>query len=57
VRINPQEGLIEMDENNDLKHEIRIQMSQVEIIEIKETTKEGRNQQTQSLGQEGNKNN
>jgi hypothetical protein len=57
VRINPQEGLIEMDENNDLKHEIRIQMSQVEIIEIEETTKEGRNQQTQSLGQEGNKNN
>lgn len=57
MRINPQEGLIEMDENNDLKHEIRIQMSQVEIIEIEETTKEGRNQQTQSLGQEGNKNN
>jgi hypothetical protein len=32
-------------------------MSQVEGIEIEETTEKGRNRQTQSFGQEGNKNN
>jgi hypothetical protein len=46
-----------MDEHGNLKHRVGIQKSQVEGIEIDETVEKGRNQQTQSSGQEGNENN
>jgi hypothetical protein len=56
VWINSQEGLAEVNEHDNLKHGVGIQMSQVERIEVNETTEKGINWQTQPSDLEGHEN-
>jgi hypothetical protein len=41
VRENPEKGLAQMYENGNLQNGIRVQMRQVQLIEIKETAEKG----------------
>jgi hypothetical protein len=40
---NPEIGLTQMNKNGNLQYRIRVQVGQVQIVEIKEFAKEGRN--------------
>jgi hypothetical protein len=38
---NPEKGLTQVNENGDLHNGIKVQMRQIQLIEIKETAKKG----------------
>jgi hypothetical protein len=51
---NPQKGLTQMNKNGNLQDEIRVQMSQVQFVEIKEVAEKGRNGKSKTTNKEGN---
>jgi hypothetical protein len=54
---NSEEGFTKVNEHDNLKHEVGIQMRKIERIKIKKATKEGRNWQSQSFDEERHENN
>jgi hypothetical protein len=54
---NSEVGLAQMNKDRDLQNGIGIQMSQVQIIKVKETAEEGRNGKSKAVDKKRNKNN
>jgi hypothetical protein len=53
---NPKIGLTHMYKNGNLQDGIRVQMGQVQFVEIKEATKKGRNGKSKATNKKGNVN-
>jgi hypothetical protein len=51
---NPKVGLTQMHEDRNLQDRIRVQMGQVQIIEIKEVVEEGRNGKSKATDKKRN---
>jgi hypothetical protein len=51
---NPKVGLTQMHEDRNLQDRIRVQMGQVQIIEIKEAVEEGRNGKSKAMDKKRN---
>jgi hypothetical protein len=51
---NPEVGLTQMNKNGNLQDRIGIQVSQVQIVKIKETMEEGRNGKSETTDKKGN---
>ena len=51
---NPKVGLTQMHEDKNLQDRIRVQMGQVQIIEIKEAVEEGRNGKSKATDKKRN---
>jgi hypothetical protein len=51
---NPKVGLTQMNKNGNLQDRIGIQVSQVQIVKIKETAEEGRNGKSETTDKKGN---
>jgi hypothetical protein len=56
MRENPEKGLTQMYKNGNLQDGIRVQMSQVQFVEIKEATEKGRNGKSKTTNKERNVN-
>jgi hypothetical protein len=54
---NPEKGLTQMYKNGNLQDGIRVQMSQVQFIEIKEAAEKGRDGKSMTTNKERNVNN
>jgi hypothetical protein len=54
---NSELGLAQMNKDRDLQNGIGIQMSQVQIIKVKETAEEGRNGKSKAVDKKRNINN
>jgi hypothetical protein len=57
VQKNSEEGFVEVNEHDNLKHRVGIQICKIERIKVKEATEEGRNWQSQSSDEERHENN
>jgi hypothetical protein len=51
---NPKEGLTQMNKNGNLQDRIGIQVGHVQIVKIKETVEEGRNEKSETTDKKGN---
>jgi hypothetical protein len=51
---NPEIGLTEMNKNGNLQDRIRVQVGQVQIVEIKEAAEEGRNGKSKAVDKKRN---
>jgi hypothetical protein len=51
---NPEIGLAQMNKNGNLQDRIRVQVGQVQIVEIKETAEEGRNRKSKATDKKRN---
>jgi hypothetical protein len=51
---NPKIGLTQMNKNGNLQDRIRVQVGQVQIVEIKEATEEGRNRESKAADKKRN---
>jgi hypothetical protein len=54
MRENPDKGLTQMYKNGNLQDGIRVQMSQVQFVEIKEAVEKGRNGKSKTTNKERN---
>jgi hypothetical protein len=53
---NPEKGLTQMYKNGNLQDGIRVQMSQVQFVEIKEAAEKGRDEKSKTTNKERNVN-
>jgi hypothetical protein len=51
---NPEIGLTQMNKNGNLQDRIRVQVGQVQIVQIKETAEEGRNGKSKTVDKKRN---
>ena len=51
---NPEIGLTQMNKNGNLQDKIRVQVGQVQIVKIKETAEEGRNEKSKAADKKRN---
>jgi hypothetical protein len=51
---NPKIGLTQMYKNGNLQDGIRVQMGQVQFVEIKEAAEKGRNRKSKAVNKKGN---
>jgi hypothetical protein len=57
VRKNPKVGFAQMNKNRNLHNRVGIQMSQIQMVKVKETTKEGRNRKSKAADKQRDVNN
>jgi hypothetical protein len=57
MRQNSEIGFTQMNEDRNLQNGVRIQMSQIQMVEIKETAKERRNRKSKAANEKRNVNN
>jgi hypothetical protein len=57
MRQNSKVGFAQMNKNRNLHNRVGIQMSQIQMVEIKETTKERRNRKSKAADEKRNVNN
>jgi hypothetical protein len=57
MRKNSKVGFAQMNKNRNLQNRVRIQMSQIQIVKIKETAKERRNRKSKAADEKRNVNN
>jgi hypothetical protein len=51
---NPEIGFTQMNKNGNLQDRIRVQVGQVQIVEIKEAAEEGRNRESKAADKKSN---
>jgi hypothetical protein len=57
VRKNPKVGFAPMNKNRNLQNRVGIQMSQIQMVKVKETAKEGRNRKSKAADKKRDVNN